>query len=251
MNPANSFRGVVLGAVLWGVSALMTCGAEPSIPQEGIALVILYDTSGSMRETVRDRNGQETSKYVIANRALEKVLNRLESHARTAPEGAPRRIDAGLMVFKAGKGHYAVPFGPFAAQPFRDWIGHYKGPDGNTPLGNSLSLAARTLLGSPLTRKHILVITDGMNTAGPNPEAVLPGLKTEAERARTSFQTHLIAFDVAAAVFNPLKKQGVTVVSASDEAQLESQLTYIFEKKILLEDEEPPAKTAPKPTTTN
>jgi hypothetical protein len=251
MNPTNSHKGMVLGAALWVMSALMAFGAGPSVSREGVALVVLYDTSGSMRETVRDRNGQESPKYVIANRALEKILDRLETYSKAAPEGAPRKIDAGLIVFNKGKGYFAVPFGDFKPQPFRDWIGHYKGPDGNTPLGNSLTLAAQTLIRSPLTRKHILVITDGMNTIGPNPEAVLPKLKAEAERANTAFQTHLIAFDVAAAVFNPLKKQGATVVSASDEVQLEAQLTYIFEKKILLEDEEPPAKAAPKPTTTN
>ena len=39
-----------------------------------------------------------------------------------------------------------------------------------------------------------------------------------------------------------VKKLGATVVGASDEAQLESQLEFILQKKILLEDEEPPTK---------
>lgn len=246
MNPNNSRPEAVLTALLCLMCALPSLGANPPNPQEGVALVVLYDTSGSMRETVPDHDGREAPKYVIANRALGKILDRLEAYGKTAPEGAPRRMDAGLIVFKEGNGYFAVPFSPFKAQSFRDWIVRYKGPDGNTPLGNSLSLAAQTLIRSPLTRKHVLVVTDGINTSGPNPAAVLPKLKAAAERANTAFQTHVIAFDVAAAVFNPLKKQGATVVSASDAAQLETQLTYIFEKKILLEDEEPPAPTAPK-----
>lgn len=246
MIPTKSRPGAVLAVALWVMSALTAFGVDQPVPQEGVALVLLYDTSGSMRESVRDRSGKEAPKYIIANQALGKILDRLEAYAKSAPEGAPRKIDAGMVVFNKGNGYFAVPFSPFKPQVFRDWIRQYKGPDGNTPLGDSLSLAAEKLIRSPLTRKHILVVTDGINTTGPTPDAVLPKLKAAAERANTSFQTHVIAFDVAAAVFNPLKKQGATVVSASDAVQLETQLTYIFEKKILLEDEEPPAKAAPK-----
>lgn len=228
--------------------ALTAFAADPPAvsPQEGVALVIVCDTSGSMRENVRDRDGREAPKYVIANRALAKILDRLETYRKAGTDGTSHKIDAGLITFNEGKPGFAVPFGPFNPQPFRDWISQYKGPNGNTPLGNSMSIAVQTLIRSPLTRKHVLVVTDGINTTGPTPDSVLPKLKASADRANTAFQTHVIAFDVAAAVFNPLKKQGATVVSASDAVQLESQLTYIFEKKILLEDEEPPAKAAPK-----
>jgi hypothetical protein len=37
-----------------------------------------------------------------------------------------------------------------------------------------------------------------------------------------------------------LKRQGATVVGAVDEKQLNSQLQYILQQKILLEEEEPP-----------
>jgi hypothetical protein len=39
-----------------------------------------------------------------------------------------------------------------------------------------------------------------------------------------------------------LKKLGATVVSAADEKQLNAQLEYILQRKILLEDEEPAKK---------
>lgn len=237
-----------MAALLSMTCALTSFAADPpaAAPQEGVALIIVCDTSGSMRENVRDRDGREAPKYIVANRALGNILDRLETYRKTGADGTSRRIDAGLMTFNEGKPAFAVPFSPFNPQPFRDWISHYKGPNGNTPLGNSLSIAVQTLIRSPLTRKHVLVVTDGINTTGPTPDAVMPRLKASADRANTAFQTHVIAFDVAAAVFNPLKKQGATVVSASDAVQLESQLAYIFEKKILLEDEEPPAKAAPK-----
>jgi hypothetical protein len=45
---------------------------------------------------------------------------------------------------------------------------------------------------------------------------------------------------VAAKVFDPVKKLGATVVGAADEKQLNTQLDYILQKKILLEEEDPP-----------
>jgi hypothetical protein len=50
---------------------------------------------------------------------------------------------------------------------------------------------------------------------------------------------HFVAFDVDAKVFDGVKKQGATVVGASNESQLEAQLKFILQRKILLEDEEP------------
>ena len=49
-----------------------------------------------------------------------------------------------------------------------------------------------------------------------------------------------MAFDVDAKQFSVVKKLGATVVGAADENQLNTQLQFILQKKILLEDEEPP-----------
>jgi hypothetical protein len=43
-------------------------------------------------------------------------------------------------------------------------------------------------------------------------------------------------------VFSPVKKLGATVVSAANESQLNTQLDYILQRKILLEEEEVPGK---------
>ena len=88
----------------------------------------------------------------------------------------------------------------------------------------------------------MLVITDGINTAGPDPAAAIPRLKQMAEQKQNRLSIHFVAFDVNAKVFDGVKQLGATVVGASDEAQLNSQLEFILEKKILLEDEEPTTK---------
>jgi hypothetical protein len=69
---------------------------------------------------------------------------------------------------------------------------------------------------------------------------VLPRLKHQAEEKGASLSVHFVAFDVDARQFAPLKRLGANVVGASDEKQLNSQLQFILQQKILLEEEETP-----------
>ena len=239
---ANAVQMLVVLAAL----AALGPGAVPSsaAPEEGVALAIIYDTSGSMFDAVRDVSGGAAPKYVIANRALMAVAKQIQAFATNSAAGSPRRIDVGLFVFRGEGAREAVKFGPFDEAALEDFARKFASPNGNTPLGNALTTASRAVLNSPLPRKHVLVITDGMNTAGPPPEAVLPKLKAQAERNQTSLSVHFIAFDVAARQFAAVKKLGATVVGAADEKQLNSQLDFILQRKILLEDEEPPKPKA-------
>ena len=51
--------------LLFGVLFSLTASAA-----EGVAIAIVLDTSGSMREVVRDSRGGKSPKYEIGNRAL-------------------------------------------------------------------------------------------------------------------------------------------------------------------------------------
>lgn len=206
-------------------------------PGQGVAVGIVFDTSGSMRDSVKDATGKPAPKHVIGVRALKQIVGRLAA-AESTGGPAPRRIEASLVVFEDSRAQTAVPLGPFRAAAFEKWADGFKQPNGATPLGDSIERAARDLMRSKLSHKHILVITDGMNTAGPKPEVVLERLQLEARRAETSLAVHFVAFDVAAEIFKPVRDLGATVVGAADEAELNAQLTYIVERKILLEDAE-------------
>ena len=205
-------------------------------------MAIIYDTSGSMQDNVRDGTGNMSPKWVIANRALESVAARIQAFATNTATGEHRNVQAGLFIFDGAGAKVAVKFGPFDAQAFHDWAQKFKHPSGTTPLGKTLEAAAHAVLDSGLTRKHVLIITDGENTSGPSPAEVMPRLKRLAEEKQTGLSVHFVAFDVDARVFANVKKQGATVVGASDENQLNQQLEFILEKKILLEEEEPPQK---------
>ncbi len=207
-----------------------------------MALAIVYDTSGSMKETVRDATGKPAPKYVIANHALESTVRRIEAFATNAAGGEARTVRAGLFVFNGNGARAAIPLGPFNAAAFHNWARTFASPNGGTPQGTAVRAAGPAVLNSNLTRKHVLVITDGVSNQGPDPAAVLPGLKRQAEAKETVLSTHFIAFDVDARVFDAVKKQGATVVGAANETQLGAQLDFILAKKILLEDEAPPRK---------
>jgi hypothetical protein len=216
--------------------------------EEGIALAIIYDTSGSMRDNVPAGGGTRLPKYVIANKALNAIVDRISQYASNSPANAPRKIEAGLFVFKEPSAVPVVPYGPFDAAAMKNCVSHFSQPTGGTPLGNAIRVASKSVLASPLTHKHIVIITDGINTIGPAPEAVIPRIKKNAAGlGGGDVFFHFVAFDVDAKVFDPVKRQGATVLAAANEQQLNSQLQFIFERKILLEDEEPSRPVAVQP----
>ena len=208
--------------------------------EEGVAVGIVYDTSGSMNDPVRDSKGSKTPKYVIASRALEAIVQRIQTYATNASGGAPRKVMAGVFVFQGNGAREAVKFGPFNAAAIQNWTKKFNSPNGATPLGNALDSASKVVLNSSMSRKHVVVLTDGINTAGPEPGAVLTRLKADMAKSGNPLSVHFVAFDVDAKRFEPLRKLGATVVGAADEKQLNTQLEFIFEQKILLEEEEKP-----------
>lgn len=211
--------------------------APPTQAADGLALAIVYDTSGSMRDAVPTADGKRAAKWLIGNRALEHIIQRIDHFSTNSPLLHP--VQAGLFVFQGQGVREAVPFGSFQSARMLDWVKNYRGPDSGTPLGLAIEAASRPVLASKLNQKHILVITDGQNTIGPDPVAIVPRIQKSAESRGGSVFLHFVAFDVDAKVFSPLKKLGVTVVGAADEKQLNQQLEFILEEKILLEKEEP------------
>jgi hypothetical protein len=198
---------------------------------DDIAIAIVYDTSGSMSEQVKDHTGKPAPKYRVANRALESILKQIEEFQGKGG----KKLQVGLFTFTKNGGQAAVALAPFDPAKFRAWLANFKDPAGGTPLGTATAEAARALLAAKAGARHLLVLTDGENTIGPPPEQLIPKLYDEAGKAGHSLQFHFVAFDVNARVFAEVKKQGATLLSAADEKQLNQQLTFVLEEKILLE----------------
>lgn len=182
---------------------------------------------------VKAADGKMEPKYQIGKRALEDVVKRLEGFEKTSG----RKLMVGLYVFKGTAGSDVVPLTDFKPDNLRKWVTGFTTPTGATPLGNTVALGANDLLKSKVSARHVLVITDGENTAGPSPEVLMTALQDTASMEKKVLEYHFIAFDVSASTFAPVKKLGATLVSASNEAQLQDKLTFILEEKILLEQE--------------
>jgi hypothetical protein len=201
-------------------------------PDERIALAVVFDTSGSMRDPLGGGAGaNRDAKYRVAQRAFNAVIDRLEAFTKDA---TAKPLSVGVYVFRDTHAVVALPLAPFDAARLRQWLGSMR-PDGSTPLGDALFLAGQDLLATAAASRHILVLTDGANTAGRSPESALKSIAQAAERKQVAVFTHIIALDIKPAVFAALKKQGATLIGANDEAQLNTQFDFILAEKILVE----------------
>lgn len=222
---------LVFIGILWGPGLVAASAAD----DDGVALGILYDTSGSMNDPVPNSKGTTSPKYMIANRALLAVVKQIQVFTTNGVSGAPKKVDVGLFTFSPSGAQEVVKLAPFDADAIQKWAKGFSQPNGGTPLGNALRTVSQAVIDSPQPRKHVLVITDGANTVGPSPEQVMGSITRAAEKKQGSVFIHFIAFDVDAKVFKGVKSQGADVASAADEAQLNSQLDFILQNQILLE----------------
>ena len=246
---ASAFLGALTSAHAQAVSA--TAPAQTTAP-DAVAFAVVYDTSGSMGGTIPSLGGKPEAKYLIARRALASVATRLEkftapasvsdpsvgSSVPSAINAAPtsvRSLDFGLYVFKIDEAATALPLAPFSAPALRTWLDTQGRPRDATPLGLTMQLAGQALLASPAPHKHLLVLTDGANSSGIEPEDALDLLQRESEKKQPPLFVHVIALGLKPSVFAALKKRGATLIGASDEKQLQTQLDFILENQILLE----------------
>jgi hypothetical protein len=205
-------------------AAAKTGGDAPAL-----ALVVVYDGSGSMGDRVPNIRGEPTPKYQLANNAVITIAQKVQDYCASKHV----TIDAGLVYFTGAKVKVGIPFQTFDLKAFQTWAQNFKSPDGGTPLGEGIKAANQMLAKSRAIKKHIMVVTDGASNQGQSPQAVLSQMKARQDLTSVYF----VAFDVAAQVFDPVKNLGATVVSASNELQLKTQIDALLGKKILLEAE--------------
>ncbi|HMF02117.1 MAG TPA: vWA domain-containing protein [Terriglobia bacterium] len=203
----------------------------------GVAAAILIDTSGSMKERVRDSDGAMRPKIDIAQRAALDVVNQFDAYAR---EHAGQEIQLGIYEFSDRGGPIPVcrPIIKLGMpNPAASRTAILKmSASGDTPIGDAMIVAKRALDAAGLSKRHILVITDGENTQGYSPADVTQVITNLSETDRASI--YFVAFDVAAAKFNSVKNSGGLVLAASNESELKGTLDYLLTGKILAEQPE-------------
>lgn len=210
--------------------------ARADVPRrEGIAVALLVDTSGSMKEAVTAADGSKKPKMEIARSAVLAVIKQVEGFA-SDPAAGGKPVMLGVHEFSGRNGvdraRVVLPMAAPDAGAAQKALGALK-PDGDTPIGDAIVAARRSLDAAGLSKMHILVVTDGQNTQGLNPAEVVAALAKLPEEQRPG--VYFIAFDVAASVFEKVKDAGALILPAANEKELQQTLDFVIGNKVLLE----------------
>jgi hypothetical protein len=191
----------------------------------GAAVAILVDTSGSMKERAP---GDSRPKYVVAQEALEAMLDATDAFVAKRPDFP---IKIGIYVFSSGV-RTLRPIQPYDRGAIRATLDSLPKPGGGTAIGEALREARPDLYRAGTFRKYLLVVTDGENTSGRDPEDVARDIFRRSEGA---VQVYFVAFDTSPDKFAFLKEVGGDVIGAGTGAELRQALDGIYQGKILAE----------------
>jgi hypothetical protein len=201
--------------------------------EEGIAAAILVDTSGSMRDRVTDRFGNTERKLRVAQRCVTEAVRQFAGFSGRQPD---RKILVGIYEFSSRDRKPScrpvVELSPPDEEKARLALEEIEA-QGGTPIGDAMILAKRDLDATGLSRRHMLVITDGENNKGYAPGAVADVLARLPEPERVSL--YFVAFDIEAERFNSVKESGGLVLAADNEGDLRQTLDFVLTGRILVE----------------
>jgi hypothetical protein len=93
--------------------------------------------------------------------------------------------------------------------------------------------AKHALDATGLSRRHLLIVSDGENTDGFLPEDVAAGIGRRPEEERPSI--YFVAFDIDTRRFDRLRDAGGLVLPAADARQLSETLETLISGRILVE----------------
>jgi len=191
----------------------------------GAAVAILVDTSGSMRD---DAPGDGRPKYVVAREAIEAMLDATDAFIAKRPD-FPVKI--GIYSFSSSV-RVLRPIQRYDRAALRQALANLPRAGGGTAIGEALAEARPDLYRAGVFRKYLLVVTDGDNTSGRNPERVA---REVFRKSQGAVQVYFVAFDTTPQKFAFLKEVGGDVIGAGTGEELHKALDGIYQGKILAE----------------
>jgi hypothetical protein len=198
--------------------------------RSGLAAAILIDVSGSMADSP---DGSDEPKIVSARRAADDLVAQFERYAHDHPS---EPVLLGVYEFSGRSGESdvreVIPMGPPDRLRAKSAVAAMR-PDGGTPIGTAMIAGKRALDATGLSRRHLLVISDGKNTDGYAPEAVAIAIGRRPEIERPSM--YFVAFDTSANQFDDMKNNGVLLLEAADNRGLNQTLDTLLRGEILVE----------------
>lgn len=232
---------VALAVIISGV--LSGCGEQPlvqpkttnptgttTIPASaieqkfGTAIMLVIDTSGSMSDSPKEGG---TAKIVSARAAAKEVVSKAEAFATAHPD---RTVLLGIVKFSSSASTIREISKPSLADASAaiDALT----PEDGTHIGDAIYEAKRQLDMSGYADKHIVVVTDGENGGGRDPDAVSKAIYEQADGTKM----YVVGFDVNGSTYDGMKAYA-TILSAKDSVALDAQLKFVLDKKILAEQD--------------
>ena len=210
---------------------------EPPKPaaesREGLAAAIAIDVSGSMDDRVTGEDGRRARKIDVARRAARELVAQFAAYA-SEHQGEP--VSLGIFEFSRRDGRPdcrpIIPMGPPDLAQADAALARLD-PEGGTPIGQAMVTAKLALDATGLSRRHLLVVSDGENTDGFAPGDVAAAIAKRPEAEKPSI--YFVAFDVDARRFNSVRDAGGLVLSAANAKELNDTLDMLLRGKILLE----------------
>jgi Ca-activated chloride channel family protein len=202
-------------------------------PREGLAAVIAIDVSGSMNDRVTGEDGRRARKIDVARRAARDLVEQFAAYADAHPNEPVL-----LAVYEFSRrddspdARAVMPMGPPDRAQAEAALSKLD-PDGGTPIGQAMIAAKRELDATGLSRRHLLIVSDGENTDGVRPEQVAAAIGRRPDAERPSI--YFVAFDVEARRFTALRDAGGLVLSAANGKELNDTLDMLLTGKILIE----------------
>ncbi len=204
-------------------------GAEAYVPEVeeglGLAILIVLDNSGSMDASA---SGDAEPKFVVARRSIAQMLAATDSFAAENPGFA---VKVGVLMFN-DRATLLLPVQPYDAASVTRVLERIESPEGGTAIGTAMEEARAELYRSGVFRKHMLVITDGENTDGPDPGRVAEEIF---RRSGRSVRLHFVAFDTDPEKFGFLEGVEGTLLAADNAQALRSGLEQLYRTGILAE----------------
>jgi Mg-chelatase subunit ChlD len=215
------------------IESALSAQAKPAESKEGVAAAIVIDVSGSMDDRVIDSNGRRARKIDVARRAARDLVAQFAAYAA---EHADQPVSLGIYEFSRRDGQAdcrpIIPMGAPDLSRADEALARLD-PEGGTPIGQAMITAKLALDATGLSRRHLLLVTDGENTDGFRPDDVASVIAKQPESEKPSI--YFVAFDIEARRFNGVREAGGLVLSAANAKELNETLDTLIRGKILVE----------------
>ena len=192
----------------------------------GLSILLVADCSGSMYDPPKDRSSVD-AKYIVASQSLTEIVSFLEDCEATIY--FDDKVETLFELSEMNRDNFKS-LKTLASNPMNFT------PDGATAIGKALEKGAEILSQSQTIFKSLIVITDGENSSGVDPEKVLSAIVEDRNNKSTedfpiftnSILVSFVGFDIESYVFSDLAKIGSRVTSASNKSELIDSLKKIF-----------------------